>query len=389
MTKEDFIKVGFIYFLNKIYIVFLIWLARDVLYPFLPAITDGWAANVVFDSLLHWDAGWYIRIAAQGYDFDSAPFFPMFPFLIRMLSYVVGSTVTAGFLISNTALFVACCFLYRITKEEFHEQTAATAVFVMLFFPTAIFFSTVYSESLLLAFVLASFYFARQKRWWWAIFMGCCAVLTRNVGVVVFFALLYMQYRDNDKKIILKEALPLLLIPASLSIFLFVLWLQTGDPLAFSHSLTREYWGYRHFAYPGAGQLPNLYAFFFNNEFYGLFESGTALLFFLLIIISFTHLKDKSLFIFLVLGFLIPFSSVVGHLPENTLLRLPEFLIPYSSVLGGTSWGMPRYILVLFPGYMVLAGLLHKYGLTQMYSIITVIIFSATSILFVVGRWIS
>jgi len=367
VSKEDFKRVVHIYVLNKLYIIFLVWLARDVLNPIIPAVTDGLHPNIIFDSLIHWDAGWFLRIAGQGYDFDSAPFFPMFPWLIRLVTFLTGNGVTAGFLISNSALLVACCFLYIIAKEDYDEKTAATTVFLMLFFPTAIFFTSIYSESLLLAFALGSFYFARNGRWVWAVLLGSCAALSRNVGVVLFFAYLYMQYRENNNRIILKKAVPLLLIPASLSIFMLVLWKQAGDPLAFAHSLNSEYWGYRHFAYPGAGQLLNLILFFYNSEFYSLFESGMALSFLYLIIKSFKYLKDKPQLIFLILGFLIPFSSVVDNLPL----------------------GMPRYILVLFPGYITLARLLDKNGLTQVYSIISILVFSVISVMFVAGRWIS
>lgn len=367
MTIEDCKRVGYIFVLNKLYIVFLIWLTRDILGPVLPTVTDNLHHHVVFDSLLHWDAGWFLRIAGQGYDIHSAPFFPMFPWLIRLVTYVTGDAAAAGFLLANTALLVACCFLYLLAKEDFGEKIAASAVFIMLFFPTAIFFTSIYSESLLLAFALAAFYFARRGRWFWAILLACGATLTRNIGVMLFFAFLYMQYQANHYRLNLKKAAPLLLIPASLSVFMLVLWQQTGDPLAFAHSLNSEYWGYRHFAYPGAGQLLNLQIFFYESNFYSLFESGMALLFLLLIISSFKYLKDKPQFIFLTLGFLVPFSSVVDNLPL----------------------GMPRYILVLFPGYIALARILEKHALTPVYSIISVLVFSVISIMFVAGRWIS
>lgn len=367
MLKEDLKRVGYLYILNKLLIVFLIWLARDVLSSFLPAAVEGLHPNVVLDSLIHWDAGWFLRIAGQGYDFDSAPFFPMFPFLIRLLTCITKDSVAAGFLISNVALFIACYFLYRMVREDYGEEVAATTVFAMLFFPTAIFFTSIYSESPFLAFALGAFHFARRGRWFPAVLLGACAALTRNIGVVIFFAFLYMQYRDNGYRLDIKKALPLLLIPASLSIFMAVLWKYTGDPLAFAHSLNSEYWGYRHFAYPGAGQLLNLSLFFTKSEFYSLFESGMAFLFLYLIIRSVKYIEDRSLLIFLVLGFLIPFSSVVDNLPL----------------------GMPRYIIVLFPGYITLARLLHKNGLVQAYSIISVFVFSVICVMFVVGRWIS
>jgi hypothetical protein len=102
-------------------------------------------------------------------------------------------------------------------------------------------------------------------------------------------------------------------------------------------------------------------------NFYALFESGMAFLFLYLVIRSFKYIEDRSLLIFLVLGFLIPFSSVVGNVPL----------------------GMPRYILVLFPGYITLARLLHKNNLVTVYSVLSIIAFTVVCSLFVAGRWIS
>ena len=291
----------------------------------------------------------------------------MFPLLIRILTFITHNGVEAGFLISNAALFLACFLLYHLVKEDHGEDIATTTVFVMLFFPTAIFFSSIYSEAPFLAFSLGAFYYARKGNWLAASALGACAALTRNVGIVLFLAFLYLQYKENGFRFTVRKTLPLFLIPASLGLFMLVLWKYTGDPLAFAHSLNTEYWGYRHFQYPGAGQFLNLSLFFNHSEFYSLFESGMAFLFLYLVVRSFKYIEDRSLLIFLVLGFLIPFSSVVDNLPL----------------------GMPRYILILFPGYITLARLLHKNNLVMVYSIISVIAFSITCSLFVAGHWIS
>src|SRR5665647_1657500 len=145
IISEDLKRVIYLYFLNKFLIILSIWLARDVLYPILPADAEGLHLNVLLDSLLHWDAGWFLRIAEHGYNYDCAPFFPLFPFLIRMLTFITNSYVISGFIISNAALFTACYFLYRMVKDDYSEEIATTTIFIMLFFPTAIFFTTIYS----------------------------------------------------------------------------------------------------------------------------------------------------------------------------------------------------------------------------------------------------
>jgi len=283
VVKQDLKKVGYIYILNKLLLVFLIWLTRDVICSFIPATFEGRHPNAFLDSLIHWDAGWFLKIAEEGYDFYSAPFFPMLPLFIRIFAVLTGNKVVAGLLVTNAALFLASYLLFCLAKEDYGEEVAGLAVFSMLFFPTAIFFSSIYSESLFLAFALACFWLGRRKRWLAASLCGACAALTRNVGVTLFLPLLYMQLRENNFQFCLKRALPLFFVPASLLIFMAVLWVKTGDPLAFSHSLKSDYWGNRHFSYPGAGQFLSLYLFFKNNEFYCLFESGMAFLFLYLV----------------------------------------------------------------------------------------------------------
>lgn len=367
MTNQDWKKVAYIYILNKLLLVFIIWFSRDIACNFLPAVFEGRHPNAFFDSLIHWDAGWFLKIAEEGYDFYSAPFFPMLPLLIRVAGILTGDSVIAGLVVTNAALFVASYLLFCLAKEDHGEEVARTAVFAMLFFPTAVFFSTIYSEPLFLAFALGCFWYARKKKWLAASVCGACAALTRNVGITLFLPLLYLQLAESNFKFCFKRALPLFLVPASIFVFMGILWVKTGDPLAFSHSLKSEYWGNRHFSYPGAGQLLNLSLFFKNSEFYSLFESGIAFLFLFIIWRSFYHLKDKSYLFFLLPGFLIPFSSVVDNLPL----------------------GMPRYVLVLFPGYITMAVQALKSGYVHVFAVLFVLAYCVISALFVLGRWIS
>jgi hypothetical protein len=366
MRQGAYKQVVYLFLLNKIYLLFLIWLSGTTT---IPAQAGVKGIPVFLEAFIQWDAGWYLKIARYGYDFTSAPFFPMLPFLIYLLTFITGNGVTAGLLISNTAHLIACILLYRLVEKDYHPEIAVLSVLVLLFFPTAVFFSSVYSESLFLAFALGAFFCARREKWLAASLTGACAALTRNVGIVIFLALLYLQYQQQGYpyRLNLKKALPLLLIPASLLIFMGALCIYTGDPLAFTHSLDTEIWGYRHFKYPGAGQLLNLKYFFNNYNYHSLFEAVMALSFLLLLAISFKYIKDRSFLIFAVAGFLIPFSSVVNNVPH----------------------GMPRYIIVLFPVYITLACLLQKNKLVIPYSVITVFLFTVVSIMFFYGRWIS
>ena len=65
----------------------------------------------------HWDSGWFLAIAQDGYHYDPAKgspiaFFPLYPMLMRALGPLLGGPTVAGFLISNAA------FLGRPTEPK-------------------------------------------------------------------------------------------------------------------------------------------------------------------------------------------------------------------------------------------------------------------------------
>ena len=60
--KDSIKRTGYLFILNKLFIVFIVWLTREILHPILPAAVDNLHPNIVLDSLIHWDAGWFLRI---------------------------------------------------------------------------------------------------------------------------------------------------------------------------------------------------------------------------------------------------------------------------------------------------------------------------------------
>jgi hypothetical protein len=134
------------------------------------------------------DALWFLRIAEHGYRSNdgSAAFFPLFPMLMRALSWVLGGRpLAAGLIISNVAALGATVMLYELTRTELSERTARASVLFLTFFPTAFFLVAPYSESLFLFLALVSLYAARRSKWWVAGMAGALAALTRNLGVLL------------------------------------------------------------------------------------------------------------------------------------------------------------------------------------------------------------
>jgi hypothetical protein len=154
------------------------------------AITRGW--HNVFTAWEREDALWFMRIAASGYSNSdsSAAFFPLYPLVIRGVSFLLGGHIfAAALLVSNLAFLGALFVLYALTRSELSEELARRAVLYAAVFPTALFFFAPYSESLFFLLVLVSFWAARRGQWEAAGVAGLLAALTRNIGLVLVLPL--------------------------------------------------------------------------------------------------------------------------------------------------------------------------------------------------------
>ncbi|MGZ4108094.1 MAG: mannosyltransferase family protein [Actinomycetota bacterium] len=169
-----------------------------------PALADGgW--HVLFTAWERFDALWFMRIAAAGYQTTdgSAAFFPLFPMLIHAVSFLIGGhTFAAAMLVSNGSFAAALCVLYLLTAEARSVRTARSTVLLVAIFPSALFFYAPYSEPLFLLLALVAFRAARRQQWVAAGVAGALAGLTRNVGIVLAPALLLeaiQQWRDDGR----------------------------------------------------------------------------------------------------------------------------------------------------------------------------------------------
>ena len=279
-----------------------------------------------------WDAVHYLDVATKGYGGTDMAFFPLFPLLIRILGALTGNHLIAGLLISNASFFFGLLYLYKLLEHEYDRTVARRAIFYVSIFPSAVFFSAVYTESLFFFLTVASFYYMREHKWWHAGAIGFLAALTRSEGVLlaVPFAIEWWgTYRTHLREGI-ASAVAVTLIPAGLLVYMAYLWVLRGDPLYFSH--VQIHWN-RHFAPPWVA-----FADAFTKVFHAtagqivaneMLEIGFTLLMIVVLIGGWRRLRP-SYIAYMGLSILIPMST--------------------SSLMS-----MPRFALVLFPMFAILA----------------------------------
>lgn len=163
------------------------------------ATTPGW--HNLFTAWERFDGLWFLRIAEHGYanGDGSAAFYPLYPLLIRWVSFVIGGhPFAAALVVSNVSLFGALVALHALTAREFGDGIARRAILYVAVFPTSFFLFAPYSESLFLLLVVVSFWGARSGRWEVAGMAGALAALTRNPGVLLILPLAVEAFHQGS-----------------------------------------------------------------------------------------------------------------------------------------------------------------------------------------------
>ncbi|WP_034621743.1 hypothetical protein [Cellulomonas sp. URHE0023] len=223
-----------------------------------PSWLDGW---------FHYDAGWYLRIAGQGYFYtpgeqSSVAFFPVYPLGIRGLGNLLGDDQLAGWLITVAAgLGVAVLFAWWVS-QRLPQRSASFAVLALLVYPYAFFlYGAVYADAL---FVLCSIgaFLLLERRWYLAAgLVGALATAGRPVGIAVAVGLVVraLELLATDRAGTPGRPAPLrevvrsvrdvrlrhtgvLVCVVGLGLWCWYLWSRFGDPLAFVHVESAPGW---------------------------------------------------------------------------------------------------------------------------------------------------
>jgi hypothetical protein len=175
-----------------------------------------------------------LRIARRGYDLPAAVvFYPLYPGLIRLLSWIVEPAVGA-LLISTLAAYFYFWGLLSLARSETAEATPLRTVMLAAVWPASFFFFAGYTDALAAALIVWGIIWARNERWLPAAACALAAGLTRSAGTMLVVPLLVMAWRARGR-----GRWWVLLAPAGT--LGYWLWLeQTGRPTVVA--AYRAYW---------------------------------------------------------------------------------------------------------------------------------------------------
>jgi len=288
-----------------------------------------------------WDAPHYLDIARAGYASQGVEarwivFYPLYPWLVRAASFVLRDELLAAFFVSGAASVAAGVLLYRLARADETEEVARASVFHLLVFPTAYFLHVGYTEGLFLALALGAFAAARSRCWWAAGLLGGLAAMTRVNGLLLLPALFFEargEYLAGAGRRAAPGWLWLLLVPGGFGVYLLINWWVLGDPRAFL-DVQSHYW-YKSLTWPWVG-IAEAWRSVWERPPAEAQLVGWQELFFVLLGLGLTAWAWLSLR-----------TSYAVWMTCNLLLwTSTKFVL-----------SVPRYTLVLFPAFILLARL--------------------------------
>jgi len=373
--------------------------ARTAFNP--PGVTRGfgWLGNLLAAPAARWDAAWYLVIAHYGYRPDlgaitasRTAFFPLYPLGVRAISWLGTPPVIAGVVLSLIALAFALYAIHRLATLELGSvggwglgsaslpDAARLAVALTAVAPMAFYFSADYSESLYLALSVGLFWCARNGRWMWVGALGALAAATRSTGVVLLVpaAMIYAYGPREDRSAdflragrarllpryrLRLNALWLLLVPLGIVAYCAFLGFSGGDVLAPLHA--QGAWG-RHFAGPYLGVWDGAKAAFegvrqllsFQRHHVYFASAGGS---------PFVDAGHNLMLLAFLLAAVPAMVGVLRTLPlASGVYIFAALALPLSyPVSSQPLMSLPRFLVVLFPLSMWLAGWLAAHPRAQ------------------------
>lgn len=287
----------------------------------------------------HGDGGWYLVLAESGYEqipFNADKphnwaFFPLYSLSLRTVAAVTGEFQLTGMILSSFFFLFALILLHKtVAAFGYDGAVADRTVFYIAAFPTSYFFSLPLTESLFLSLTVGSILAAKRDLWWAAGALGGLASMTRYNGLFLLpvLSVMYFQQQCHRPFKLKINVLSLGLLPLGLLSFMLYLFFVTGNAFAFIS--IQKAWGVRSgfFLIPLYDYITTPFdvAVLWNFRTLNFLAAGAALA------CGFALIKRRewALALYTFISVLVPLSTL-------------------------TLEAMTRYVMVVFPIFIVLA----------------------------------
>ena len=296
--------------------------------------TKGWRSWL--EVWNRWDAVNYLKLAEFGYHAtgEMRPmmvFYPLYPWLINLFTYVTRDYLVSAILISTIASFFVGLLLFRLIALDYSAEIAERTVWFLFIFPTSYFLHIGYTESLFLALALGCLLAARRQDWSLAGCLGAFACMARGPGILLIPTLMveaFCQYRATRR-----WQWQWLWIPIVASGFGVYLWInarEAGNAFAFMQIRRESY--YISMSWPWVGIRQSIGALGHNP--------------------AAAEMSGRQELIFIALGFVGMIISCIKLRPVYSVwITLNWLIITCVSFIAS----VPRYTLVMFPLHLLFA----------------------------------
>ncbi len=232
-------------------------------------------------------------------------------------------------MVANICLVLATMALAALVRLDLDADDARRSIWYLLVFPTSLFLSAGYSESLFMLLTVGAILACRTDHWLWAAGLGLFAAVTRPVGLVICVPLAiegFLAWRASGQwrwRPVVAVVAPFV----GLGAWMLFLDANYHDALAFLHA--QKGWD-------RSLQLPwDTFFHFFDGKL--TLESGLH------------SLTDLT---FTIIGIAAAVLAWRWLRPSYAAYMIVLLLVPLAT---GSLVSMPRFVLVMFPMYLVLA----------------------------------
>jgi hypothetical protein len=297
------------------------------------------------DLFQRWDSYWFLNIARNGYRYHGAQEqvsdrvvttteetnitpFPLYPALSWLAGRLLGDISLAGLLVSLTCYLVAALVFFNIVARQDDRSTAARALLYLSIYPTGFIYNAIYSESLFLLLVLLALREARAGHALRAGLSGMGASLTRLSGAMlapcVLLELVAAAPRERRGRVLALGLGAVALVTTGWIAYFLYLRQLTGS--FWTYFVAQRGW-HKELVLPWEALRVMILGLGYNDQ--HLLNLAAVALFVPLAIVGLRRLSPGQALL-LGLGVLMPLCS--------------SYLL-----------GLPRYLMVLFPAFVLLA----------------------------------